>query len=71
MKVESPAGEFESTIQESFVEENCIVIKGQMGVWDSKIYLESKDVLSFLLVLCKPQIILHLLKLPLYRVFKR
>ena len=62
MKVVSPAGDFEITIQDSSVEEDCIVLKGQMGVWDSKIYLKPKDLFIFISMLIRPSIIIFLLK---------
>jgi len=64
MKVVSPAGDFEITIQDSLVEDDSIVLKGQMGVWDSKIYLKPKDLLIFTSMLVRPSIILFLLKQP-------
>ena len=47
MKVTSPAGDFEITVTESSVEGDFIVISGQMGVWDSQIYMKPSDLLSF------------------------
>lgn len=70
MKVVSPAGEFDISIRESLIENDQIVLKGQMGVWDSKIYLKPKDLFEFLSVLCKPKIILYILKLPLVSILK-
>lgn len=69
MKVISPAGEFEISIQKSSIENNYIVLKGQMGVWDSKIYLKPKDLLLLVSVICKPSIIFFLLKLPILYIF--
>jgi len=71
MKVISPAGEFEIFINESLLENGQIVLKGQMGVWDSRIYLKPKDILILLSVLCKPQIILYFIKLPIQYVLKK
>lgn len=70
MKVISPAGEFEISISDSYLEDDYIVLKGEMGVWDSKIYLNPKDLLIFLSALCKPRIILFFLKLPVQYVLK-
>ena len=70
MKVISPAGEFEITINDSYLEDDHIVLKGEMGVWDSKIYLKPKDLMVFLSVLCKSQIILFFFKLPIQYVLK-
>ncbi len=64
MKVVSPAGDFEITVNESTVEEDMIVIKGQMGVWDSKIYMSPTDVLQFGKIFLNPSVILYLVKAP-------
>lgn len=71
MKVVSPAGEFEITIKDSIVEDNSIVINGQMGVWDSKIYLDPKDLWLFASVFLNPSVILFFLKLPIRLLLKR
>ena len=62
MKVVSPAGDFEITIEDSSVEQDSIVLKGQMGVWDSKIYLKPSDLFIFASMLIRPAIIVFLLK---------
>ena len=64
MKVVSPAGDFEITVHESSVEDDRIVIKGQMGIWDSKIYMSPSDVLQFGKIFLNPSVILYLLKAP-------
>ncbi len=64
MKVVSPAGDFDITVNESTVEEDMIVIKGQMGVWDSKIYMSPSDVLQFGKIFLNPSVILYLIKAP-------
>ena len=64
MKVVSPAGDFEITVNESMVEEDKIVIKGQMGVWDSKIYMSPTEVLQFGKIFLNPSVILFLIKAP-------
>ncbi len=69
MKVVSPAGDFEITIQDSSVEDDYIVLKGQMGVWDSKIYLRPKDLFVFTAMLIRFPIILFLLKYPFKKFF--
>ena len=69
MKVVSSAGDFEITILDSLVEDDSIVLKGQMGVWDSKIYLKPKDLLIFTSMLVRPSIILFLLKYPFRNFF--
>lgn len=64
MKVVSPAGDFEITVNNSTVEEDMIVIEGQMGVWDSKIYMSPTDVLQFGKIFLNPGVILYLIKAP-------
>ena len=64
MKVVSPAGDFEITVNNSTVEGDMIVIEGQMGVWDSKIYMSPSDVLQFGKIFLNPSVILYLLKAP-------
>ncbi|HSG32753.1 MAG TPA: hypothetical protein VLB82_14560 [Thermodesulfobacteriota bacterium] len=70
MKVVSPAGDFEITIEDSSVEQDSIVLKGQMGVWDSKIYLKPSDLFIFASMLIRPAIIVFLLKYPFKQIFK-
>ncbi|NIP30829.1 MAG: hypothetical protein GTO02_13255, partial [Candidatus Dadabacteria bacterium] len=70
MKVTSPAGDFEITVSDSTVEDDHIVIIGQMGVWDSKIHMKPSDLWSFSKVILKPQIILFLIKQTFKSLFK-
>ncbi len=70
MKVTSPAGDFEITVVESSVENDCIVISGQMGVWDSKIHMKPADLLEFAKVLLNFKVILFLAKQPFRRIFR-
>lgn len=71
MKVVSPAGDFDIVIQDSVVEKDAIVLKGQMGVWDSKIYLKPIDLWIFTSMLLKPTILLFLLKYPFVSILKK
>ena len=64
MKVTSPAGDFEITVKESSVENDCIVISGQMGVWDSKIHMKPSDLINFAGVLLTFEVFFFLLKQP-------
>ncbi len=65
MKVSSPAGDFEIVVKDAGTEGDFVVLKGQMGVWDSKIYLSPSDLWLFASFLLRPSILLFLLKLPL------
>ena len=69
MKVTSPAGDFEITVNDSTIEEDHIVIIGQMGVWDSKIHMKPSDLWSFTKVILKPKILLFLITFPFKRLF--
>lgn len=69
MKVSSPAGDFEITVSDSSIEDNNIVITGQMGVWDSKIYMKPSDLVNFGKVIMKPEILLFLLGSPFRSLF--
>ena len=71
MKVVSPAGDFEILIKEAEVEGNSIIIKGQMGVWDSKIYLSPGDLWLFASIFLRPSVLLFLLQLPLRLLLRR
>ncbi len=69
MKVTSPAGDFEIKVKDSSVEGDFVVLKGQMGVWDSKIYLSPGDLWLFTSILLRPQVLIFLLKLPFKYLF--
>lgn len=71
MKVVSPAGDFEIVIKEAEVEGDSVVIKGQMGIWDSKIYLNPGDLWLFASIFLCPSVLLFLIKLPFRLLFKR
>ena len=69
MKVVSPAGEFEFKVKDSTVEGDHVVMIGQMGVWDSKIYLTPADIWLFTSIFLRPSVILFILKLPFKFLF--
>lgn len=62
MKVVSPAGEFEIRITEAGVESDKIVMKGQMGVWDSTIYVRPDEIWRLVTLMLRPSILLYMLK---------
>lgn len=70
MKVVSPAGDFEIIIKEAGIEDDSIVIKGQMGIWDSKIYLSASDLWLFVSIFFRPSVLFFLIKLPFRLFFK-
>jgi hypothetical protein len=71
VKVVSPAGDFEILIKEAEIEGNSVIIKGQMGVWDSKIYLSPGDLWLFASIFLRPSVLLFLLQLPFRLLFRR
>ena len=71
MKVVSPAGDFEILIRKADIEGESIVVKGQMGVWDSKIYLDPRDIWLFISLFFRPSVLFFLLKLPFRLLLKR
>jgi hypothetical protein len=71
MKVISPAGEFDFMVKGSSVEGNFVVLKGQMGVWDSKIYLSPSDIWLFVSIFLRPAVLAFLIKLPFRYLFDR
>ena len=69
MKVVSPAGDFEIKVNDSSVEGEFVVLTGQMGVWDSKIYLTPADIWQFASIFLRPAVILYILKIPFGALF--
>ncbi len=69
MKVSSDAGDFDITIKDAFVEGDFVVITGQMGVWDSHIYMTPKDIWKFTSIFLRPAVILYMLKIPFRSLF--
>jgi hypothetical protein len=69
MKVVSPAGDFEIKVSDSSVEGEFVVLSGQMGVWDSKIYLTPADIWQFASIFLRPAVILYILKMPFRSLF--
>ncbi len=70
MKVVSPAGDFEITIKDAVVEKEFVILRGQVGVWDSKIYLRPSDLWLFISIVLRPSIIAFILKLPFRILFR-
>jgi len=69
MKVSSDAGDFDITIKDASVEGDFVVITGQMGVWDSHIYMTPQDIWKFTSIFLRPAVILYMLKIPFRSLF--
>lgn len=69
--MESPAGDFEIKLKEARVEGGHIVIRGELGVWDSKIYMTHRDLFKVISIMLQPSVLWFLLKLPFERLLGR
>lgn len=69
MRVSSDAGDFDITVKDAFVEGDFVVLTGQMGIWDSKIYMTPGDIWQFTSIFLRPAVILYLLKIPFRSLF--
>lgn len=47
-----------------------IVMEGEMGVWDSKIYMTYGDLWHVLSIILRPRIVAFLLKAPFVRLYR-
>ncbi|MCH7517935.1 MAG: hypothetical protein E2O72_02260 [Candidatus Dadabacteria bacterium] len=70
MRVSSDAGDFDITVKDAFVEGDFVVLTGQMGIWDSKIYMTPGDIWQFTSIFLRPAVILYLLKIPFRSLFR-
>jgi hypothetical protein len=71
MKVSTTAGDFEILIEDASVEGDFVVLKGKMGVWDSKVYLSPDDLRLFTSIMLRPSVLPFLLKLPFRSLLRR
>ena len=71
MRVSTTAGDFEILLQDATVEGDHIVLKGKMGIWDSKTYLSASELWLFTSLFLRPSVLLFLLKLPFRSLFGR
>ncbi len=70
MKVVSPAGDFEIKVSKADVEGKYIVVKGEMGVWDSKIYITPRDLWQFVAIILRPRVVFFLLASPFRALYE-
>jgi len=70
MRVSSDAGDFDITIKDASVEGDFVVITGQMGVWDTHIYMTPQDIWKFTSIFLRPAVIFYLLKIPFRSLFR-
>lgn len=67
MKITSPAGELQLSLNKLEVRDEMLVLKGSMGIWDAEGFLDREDVIMMIKLLMRPLVLFHLLKL----LFKR
>ena len=65
MKVSSPSGDFEVLIKNASVEGDFVCLEAQVGVWESLIYLGSRDAWHLTKIFLRPSVLFLLLKLSL------
>lgn len=63
-KMESPAGDMEIRMLSMDREGNKLIVIGQMGIWDAKIYFEPAEVVQLMRLLFKFSVIQYLFMLP-------
>ncbi len=70
-KITSSAGDMEMSLVSIGVEKDNIVMKGQMGVWDSKIIVTPQEALRMAGMMMKPAVIFYIFKLPFLLLKKK
>ena len=62
MKVSSPAGELDVIITNTSVEDDAVVVKADVGVWEVKIYIGPRDLRFFFSLLFRRGVLRLILK---------
>jgi hypothetical protein len=70
-KIVSSAGEMDMSLLEIGVEGDNIVMKGKMGVWDSKITVTPQEAAQMAGMMISFSLILYILKLPFLLLKKK
>ncbi|MDD5038396.1 MAG: hypothetical protein PHN78_03670 [Dehalococcoidales bacterium] len=65
-KMVSPAGDMEVKIRGLGCDGNKFTLVGQIGVWDSTIYLEPGEVLQLAKLMLKPSLLLYIITIPFH-----
>ena len=60
----SPAGEMEVKISDIKRADNQLVVTGQIGVWDSKIYIPPEEVGQLIRLMLNPSFLLYIVTFP-------
>lgn len=66
MIIKSQAGDFTIDVQHFEVEGRDLVLVGKMGVWDARLYMKPREVVSFgWKLLSRLQTLFYIVRLPL------
>ena len=63
-KIISSAGEMQMSLVSIEIEDDNILMKGKMGVWDSKIYISPKEAAKMAGMMFNVSLVLYIFKLP-------
>ena len=64
----SPAGDMEVSITKVGAAKGQMFIEGQIGVWDSQIYFERKEISHLIGLAMKPAVLWFVISLPFVRL---
>lgn len=64
MLIKSLAGEFKVTVERFETEGRDLVMVGKMGVWDARMYIPARELMSVFGKLLRPRVMGYLLRAP-------
>lgn len=67
MKLISTIGMYDLTAEELTVEEEGLVLRGKMGVWEARSIFTPDDIRQITRLVLRPRVLLYLLTLPFRR----
>ncbi len=67
MKLISPMGMYDLTAEELSVEEEGLVLKGKMGVWEARTTFTPRDLRQIAGLMLRPRVLRYLLAAPFKR----
>lgn len=60
MRVSAPSGDFEVSLKDASIEKDFVVLKAQVGIWDSDIYFSIQDLWRITKIFFRPSFLLLL-----------
>ncbi len=67
MKLISPMGMYDLTAEELSVEEDGLVLRGKMGVWEARTTFTPQDLRQIARLVLRPRVLRYLLTVPFKR----